>query len=86
MRSAARDPLSSGAGLLPAFAGVRRPGSSFPRKGGIAYGIVIPEIAKRLSGTFKKKRLHLGGPGSEPVLGRAFGPTRGACFAGLRPG
>jgi len=26
--------------------------------------LVIPEIAKRLSGTFKKKRLLLGGPGS----------------------
>ena len=30
------------------------------------------------------KRPHLGGPGSEPVLGRAFGPTRGARCAGLR--
>jgi len=38
----------------------------------IAYGTVIPEIAKRLSGTFKKKRLLLGGPGSAPY--------------GLRPG
>jgi len=41
---------------------------------GIAYEIVIPEAAQRLSGTAKKERLLLGGPGSA------------ACFAGLRPG
>ena len=54
----------------------RPPGPASPARG----------QAPPLSGTIKKKRFLPDGPGSEPVLGRASGPTRGACSVSLRPG